>query len=426
VVNPTGIFSTYCHFDSVVTIPSLGVVNTTFITSDRASIEFVQYSILFFDQSQADVTTKVIIQLGTTTFSGSNSAPAQTFLNGILPRYTGINNLMFFGLGGFNFSTAGSKQYALDTTNYNNLYSTYSLTNVASLKLAYFFAATRDCGSDYFYKNWVDPTQDACVTTCSGTIRPGTDSTNKQCLPCHRSCLTCTGTTSSSCLSCNASSPRALSGNSCPCMSGYLDTPSGNGQCVRCYFYLTGCNTCSSPTFCTNCLPGFTITGSNTCACAYSLVNGYCTSMLGCTMVSLINSTQTCTSCNSSLLMALSSLFTCKCYFGTTTLANGTCLPTCGDNYVLSIESCDDGNLLDGDGCNSSCKVENYWVCTGTLAQGSTCKLPNVTVLSYVGILRDTSANRALLYYLLSPAFPQFALVDLKAVASTDLPSSNY
>ena len=34
------------------------------------------------------------------------------------------------------------------------------------------------------------------------------------------------------------------------------------------------------------------------------------------------------------------------------------CLDTCGNGYVGSSEECDDGNLVDGDGCSSTCKSE--------------------------------------------------------------------
>lgn len=32
---------------------------------------------------------------------------------------------------------------------------------------------------------------------------------------------------------------------------------------------------------------------------------------------------------------------------------------------VDTLTNCDDGNLVNGDGCSSSCTVENGWVCSG-------------------------------------------------------------
>ena len=44
----------------------------------------------------------------------------------------------------------------------------------------------------------------------------------------------------------------------------------------------------------------------------------------------------------------------------------------CGDGVITGSEECDDGNLLDGDGCQSSCAVEPDWSCTG---EPSVCAL---------------------------------------------------
>lgn len=41
----------------------------------------------------------------------------------------------------------------------------------------------------------------------------------------------------------------------------------------------------------------------------------------------------------------------------------------CGDGVVESIEACDDGNLTDGDGCDSACGRESGWDCSA----GSVC-----------------------------------------------------
>lgn len=46
-------------------------------------------------------------------------------------------------------------------------------------------------------------------------------------------------------------------------------------------------------------------------------------------------------------------------------------LSECGNGYVEGSEMCDDGNLIDGDGCSSSCQVESGWTCTG--ANPSVC-----------------------------------------------------
>eukprot|EP00727_Mastigamoeba_balamuthi_P009485 m51a1_g5159 hypothetical protein (1839) ;mRNA; f:100789-108596 len=48
-----------------------------------------------------------------------------------------------------------------------------------------------------------------------------------------------------------------------------------------------------------------------------------------------------------------------------------SCHEVCGNGVVTESERCDDGNVVSGDGCNSTCTVEHGWKCTG--ARTSTC-----------------------------------------------------
>ncbi|MFH2009708.1 MAG: DUF4215 domain-containing protein, partial [bacterium] len=45
---------------------------------------------------------------------------------------------------------------------------------------------------------------------------------------------------------------------------------------------------------------------------------------------------------------------------GDATAIGGTCVPAfCGDGHVWAgVETCDDGNVVPGDGCDASCQVE--------------------------------------------------------------------
>ncbi len=45
----------------------------------------------------------------------------------------------------------------------------------------------------------------------------------------------------------------------------------------------------------------------------------------------------------------------------------------CGDGHVFNQETCDDGNTVSGDGCNSTCLVEAGYSCTGDVNTPSTC-----------------------------------------------------
>ncbi|CAD8082958.1 unnamed protein product [Paramecium sonneborni] len=72
-----------------------------------------------------------------------------------------------------------------------------------------------------------------------------------------------------------------------------------------------------------------------------------------------------------------------KCELGRFVESN-ICLAKCGDGYfVKSSEECDDGNLDDGDGCNSKCVVENDFTCFNTEGSFSNCfysKQPSFTI----------------------------------------------
>ena len=41
-----------------------------------------------------------------------------------------------------------------------------------------------------------------------------------------------------------------------------------------------------------------------------------------------------------------------------TTNGRDTCYEVCGDGIMLGSFSCDDGNFLDNDGCDKTCKIE--------------------------------------------------------------------
>jgi cysteine-rich repeat protein len=418
VLNSAG---TYLYLDGVVNFPSSGVINTTFITYECSLVYYVKYSVLLFDATESDIRSQIVFQLGYASLTVDSSI-ASSFFSNILPRYQSSSR-MFFGMSSFNFTKTVSKEFDIDTTNYASIYSTYNYNNISNLRLTYYFFAERSCsGGDYFYNSWADPTLDDCLATCSSkTDRPTNDNTHHQCVACHYSCLTCSSNSASNCLTCNSSNFRHMvspSPTTCNCMTNYVS--SGGAMCNLCSAYMTGCLTCSSTSTCSSCIPGYT--GSSSCTCSTgSIVSGYCNTVYGCITISDINGTQTCTTCNSTLLVELNSIFKCACITGTTTLSDQSCDPICGDNYVLAVEGCDDGNLINGDGCSSSCTVETNWSCVGVLTQGSTCKI-NVTVsLNYIGSFRDTNANRAYIYFKLTPYFKEYLKVNFSQTISTSL-----
>lgn len=49
------------------------------------------------------------------------------------------------------------------------------------------------------------------------------------------------------------------------------------------------------------------------------------------------------------------------------------CDSVCGDYLVSAKEGCDDGNAVNGDGCNANCQIEERWKCENLAGQGSQC-----------------------------------------------------
>ena len=102
--------------------------------------------------------------------------------------------------------------------------------------------------------------------------------------------------------------------------NNFMDS-NGNtlGQCVDCHHT---CGTCLGPLYnnCTSCLPGQVIQPGYNCL--------------------------TCTQMNPGLF----------------TNEDLECEDLCGDGVVLT-KACDDGNLIDGDGCSSKCTIEYGYIC---------------------------------------------------------------
>jgi cysteine-rich repeat protein len=113
-----------------------------------------------------------------------------------------------------------------------------------------------------------------------------------------------------------------------------------NGKCV------CNANSIDSNGNCYPC-PSFTFKNGNTCMNCPA----YCQTC---------QSTSTCQSCQTGF-----------------DLINGVCQEKCGDGRRFVVE-CDDGNLRNGDGCSSNCRVETGYICTGGSAISTdTCQRTN-------------------------------------------------
>jgi cysteine-rich repeat protein len=90
---------------------------------------------------------------------------------------------------------------------------------------------------------------------------------------------------------------------------------------------------------------------------------------------------------------------------------------------LSSGEGCDDGNTASGDGCSSSCSVEDNYACSG---QPSVCQMVSWSA-TRVSVLKDTGDNAFTATFKFQPGKnPAYSTLDWSTVISqtTQLPIS--
>ena len=91
------------------------------------------------------------------------------------------------------------------------------------------------------------------------------------------------------------------------------------------------------------------------------------------------------------------------------------CSSACGDGNLDPGEDCDDGNLLDNDGCSSKCKIEGGFACTPAIAQdSSTCQSGTGECLELPVTYRDFQPENVA-----SGGHPDFFFLGTKKTGST-------
>ena len=75
-------------------------------------------------------------------------------------------------------------------------------------------------------------------------------------------------------------------------------------------------------------------------------------------------SQQVCTECSKGYILLGQTCVPCERRKGFIT-ESGFCKEICGDGLNFHVNQCDDGNLVDNDGCDKFCQVEAGWKCTG-------------------------------------------------------------
>ena len=165
---------------------------------------------------------------------------------------------------------------------------------------------------------------------------PGTypDDATRICKKCHFACRTCKGSTIHDCIICNFLLGFGRANGDVGdcllmiCVNGMylnIDVEANKASCKNCY---KSCSTCTNygEDECIQCIQGTQ------------------------PFSSLVPNRLTCLSCSDMS----------KGYY---TKQDGSCGEICGDGLNLGRVECDDGNLDDGDGCDSECKVEFGFSC---------------------------------------------------------------
>ncbi len=113
---------------------------------------------------------------------------------------------------------------------------------------------------------------------------------------------------------------------------------------------------------CLACDPGdfFPRPVNKACQCRQGVLAGRkCISIPGCvTALTDVHGEPHCVFCNTTAgFKGLPNSGVCEC-LPHTALLNNICKDICGDGFLATdLYSCDDGNLISGDGCSSSCSV---------------------------------------------------------------------
>jgi cysteine-rich repeat protein len=157
----------------------------------------------------------------------------------------------------------------------------------------------------------------------------------------------------------------------------------------------SNCLSCNSTQFYPNPI-------NNICVCKEGwLIGEYCGNIVGCTQLYFNISIFVCTSCNiNNRFILINGTCFCKPYYA---LSQSTCLEICGDGYLFML-ACDDGNLLDGDGCSSTCQVEANYVCRPRLQLPmSQCVFKGRVTLELSRISRLPNSNSATIAFDIIP-----------------------
>ena len=93
----------------------------------------------------------------------------------------------------------------------------------------------------------------------------------------------------------------------------------------------------------------------------------------------------------------------------------GECVELCGDGVRLEVE-CDDGNIVNLDGCSDQCKVEDFYSCSQEEMQTSICKLNTSIEITEAEIQKVPEQNKLEITLSISPQTDAYKNYDLQSI----------
>jgi cysteine-rich repeat protein len=207
-----------------------------------------------------------------------------------------------------------------------------------------------------------------------------------------------------------------LSSSQCSsCYSGYYLQ---NSSCLLCNTGVGNCAVCLNSTVCSICYPDSSLKADGSeCICNGGLVKtSKLCAVTGCASAYRFDSTSTCLACNTSQNFEFDGI-SCNCALGYQ-VSGDTCELICGDGRVIT-EACDDGNVLNGDGCSSVCTLETDFTClAGSIYKRSLCTYTSPISVSLLSVKRAIDANTATVTLKLQPNVRPLASMDFSQYVS--------
>lgn len=243
---------------------------------------------------------------------------------------------------------------------------------------------------------------------CGCTTGKFLDVTVPNCAACQVGCLSCTAL--ATCITCDLQNNFIqLVNTSCSCNTGYFLNVS-----------LALCETCSAMPGCLAC----NTSGCTQCDATLSFTLNPATFICDCLVGSYIGSNALCTPCSMTGCLDCSSKTVCKTCDTTLFFLNAStqiCDEICGDGFLYFVE-CDDGNNIDGDGCSSTCFIEQNYSCVGGDSTfRSVCSYNQPILMTLTNSLKKIKENQISLTFTLQPALKDLNSVDFSQVITTNI-----